>query len=101
MSETATHPVQQTVLKQTRTVCPICLRPVVGATYEQAGKVYLERVCPEHGRSVGLICSDRRDYYLRHEVPHPPPSADGCCSPGPSHKTCIALLEITDACNLA
>jgi uncharacterized radical SAM superfamily Fe-S cluster-containing enzyme len=90
----------KTILKRTRTLCPVCLKPVIGETYESEGKVFLERTCPEHGIAVALVSSDRRHYYLRHEVPHPPPAA-GCCAPGGlGHRACIALLEITDACNL-
>jgi len=91
-----------TVLKRTRTLCPDCLKPVIGLTFEHERKVYLERTCPEHGVRVALLSSDRRHYYLRHEVPHPAPAAS-CCAPtgaSPGHKACIALLEITDACNL-
>jgi uncharacterized radical SAM superfamily Fe-S cluster-containing enzyme/prolipoprotein diacylglyceryltransferase len=87
--------------KETRTLCPTCLEPVIGQTYEQDGKVYLRRLCPEHGEFVALVSSDRRHYYLRDEVPHPPLEAESCCcSAGPGHRSCVALLELTDACNL-
>jgi uncharacterized radical SAM superfamily Fe-S cluster-containing enzyme len=101
------------VLKTTRTLCPTCLRPVEGTLVVRGGRVYLERHCAEHGDTAALANSDRRLYYLRHEVPHAPlpelsttlpilansaAARECCCSPG--HKTCIALLEITGACNL-
>jgi hypothetical protein len=73
---------------------------VLGTTFEHDGKVYLERTCPQHGTVVALVSSDRRSYWLRGEVPHPPPAEGACCGPGPAHRTCIALLEITEACNL-
>lgn len=88
------------VLKQTRTICPECLRALEGTTFESGGRVYLERTCPEHGRTVALIASDRSLYWLRDEVSHPPPDAESSCATGPAHRSCIALLEITDACNL-
>jgi len=101
------------VLKRTRTLCPACLKPLVGLTFESEGEVFLERTCPEHGVAVALVSSHRRHYYLRGEVPHPPP-AQACCAPttassrapspstalAPIHRACVALLEITDACNL-
>lgn len=89
-------------LKQTSTLCPTCLQRVPGTVFEQRGKVFLRRHCLEHGETVALVNADRRHYYLRNEVPHPPPSAPAtkCCS-GPAHKTCVALLEITQACNLS
>jgi uncharacterized radical SAM superfamily Fe-S cluster-containing enzyme/prolipoprotein diacylglyceryltransferase len=101
------------LLKTTGTLCPKCLKAFEGSIVERDGRVYLDRHCAEHGETAALVNSDRRLYYLRHEVPHAPPptllttlpildapkTRSGCgCSPG--HKTCIALLEITDACNL-
>ena len=88
------------VLKQTGTLCPKCLAAVPGTTLERQGKVYLTRDCPEHGLTEALVSSDRRFYYLRGETPHPPLGKEECCCPGPDHKTCIALLEVTGACNL-
>ncbi len=88
------------ILKETRTLCPTCLKPVSGTTFQQEGKVYLRRECPEHGTVAALVSSDRRHYYLRDEVPHPPLAKGECCPVTPAHKTCVALLELTDACNL-
>lgn len=86
------------VLKETRTVCPECLRPVRGEVIQRGARVYLHRVCPEHGEATSLVSADRQFYYLRDEVPHPPPA---CACGEPSHRTCVALLEVTDACNLS
>jgi uncharacterized radical SAM superfamily Fe-S cluster-containing enzyme len=88
------------VLKATRTLCPTCLADVDGWTFELDGRVYLERECAEHGRAVALVASDRAQYWLRDEVPHPAPDDASACGPGPAHRSCIGLLEITDACNL-
>jgi prolipoprotein diacylglyceryltransferase/pyruvate-formate lyase-activating enzyme len=87
------------VLGKSETLCPTCLRPLTGTAVVEDGKVWLRRECPEHGESVALLSSDRGHYYLRDEVPHPPP-AEPCCSAEPGHRTCLALLEVTDACNL-
>ncbi len=87
-------------LKQTRTLCPVCLRQVPGIVFEQHGKVLLRRSCAEHGETIALLSTDRRHYYLRDEVPHPPPANETPCCGIPGHKTCVALLEITQACNL-
>ena len=87
-------------LKQTRTICPTCLKPVSGTTFQRGGKVFLQRECAEHGTTVALVSSDRRHYYLRDEVPHGPPEKGQCGCGEPGHRTCVALLEITEACNL-
>jgi 7,8-dihydro-6-hydroxymethylpterin dimethyltransferase len=93
---------KQTFLKSTRTLCPECLIPLEGTVWEAAdSRVFLERTCPAHGSTRSLISSNRSGYYLRDEVPHPPPSQDTCGGPKASHRTCLALLEITDACNLS
>jgi uncharacterized radical SAM superfamily Fe-S cluster-containing enzyme/prolipoprotein diacylglyceryltransferase len=88
------------LLAETWTLCPECLRPVAGRVLLRGQGVYLERECPEHGRHVALVSSDRRHYYLRGEVCHPRSTGRCCCSGGPEHKTCVALLELTGACNL-
>jgi uncharacterized radical SAM superfamily Fe-S cluster-containing enzyme len=92
------------VLKTTTTLCPTCLRPLPGVTFQRDGRVYLRRECPEHGAIEALVSSSRRHYYLRNEVPHGPPAStgekQGCCGPGPGHRTCVALLELTGQCNL-
>jgi uncharacterized radical SAM superfamily Fe-S cluster-containing enzyme/prolipoprotein diacylglyceryltransferase len=89
------------LLKETWTLCPCCLRSVAGRVFLRNGGVYLDRECPEHGKQVALVSSDRVHYYLRDEVCHPPPAAGTCCcSDSACHKTCVALLELTDVCNL-
>src|SRR5436190_1566241 len=62
-----------TQLAATTTICPQCHRPLPG-------------------RAVAA-----------HPPPPPPPSSSSSSSSvaGPAHRSCIALLEITDACNLA
>lgn len=89
------------LLKETWTLCPQCLHSVAGRVFLRQGSVYLKRICPEHGTQVALVSSDRRRYYLRDEVCHPAPTGQPCCcSNAPGHKTCVALLELTDVCNL-
>ncbi len=86
--------------KATRALCPTCLKRMPGTTFERDGKVYLRRECPQHGASESLVSSDRRHYYLRDEVPHPPHTDEPCCSTTPGHASCVALLEVTGECNL-
>ena len=85
----------------TTSLCPECLKSVSGDIILRGEQVHLRRKCPEHGEMTALLSSDRRHYYLRDEVPHPPPSAEACCGGhGAGHCTCVGLLEITTACNL-
>lgn len=88
------------VLRPAQTVCPVCLASLTGQIVVRGGRVFLERTCPEHGPATALVASDRRHYYLAEEVSHVHalPLVSPCCGPG--HRTCVALLEITGACNL-
>lgn len=95
-------------------LCAKCLRKVEGKILFQDGKVYLDKRCPEHGRQRVLIADDV-DYYKRaREVFIKPPEQPnvnqtpikyGCpydCGLCPDHEqhSCVALVEVTDHCNL-
>ena len=43
-------------------LCPECKRKVIARIIEDEGKVYLEKFCVTHGRSLALICSDEKWY---------------------------------------
>lgn len=95
-------PAGAVALEATSTICPRCLRPLDGATFASAdGRVWLTRTCPDHGVATALVSASRSGWWARHEVPHPPPTEAEKLSVGPAHRTCVALLELTDACNLA
>lgn len=95
-------------------LCARCLRKVEAKILFQDGKVYLDKRCPEHGRQRVLIADDI-DYYKRcrevflkpPEQPnfHQTPIKYGCpydCGLCPDHEqhSCVALVEVTDHCNL-
>ena len=95
-------------------LCARCLRKVEAKILFQDGKVYLDKLCPEHGRQRVLIADDI-DYYKRcrevflkpPEQPnfHQTPIKYGCpydCGLCPDHEqhSCVALVEVTDHCNL-
>jgi tetraether lipid synthase len=95
-------------------LCSRCLRKVEAKILFEGGKVYLDKRCPEHGRERVLIADDV-DYYKRcREVflkpPEQPnhnqtPVRHGCpydCGLCPDHEqhSCVALVEVTDHCNL-
>ncbi len=77
------------------------------------GRVLLDRSCPRHGPQVTLLSSDA-DWYvraLRFDLPATPPAKPalattrGCpddCGLCPEHAqhTCLAVMEVTQACNL-
>lgn len=124
-------PAAAQLLKTTISLCPDCLSHVPAAVYVDAGRVLLNKHCPQHGPSTALLENDERYYRLSNkdrwgrcyapERVEELPLFDGgsCCGPGEtcgptvaspwphdfadqrSNKSCTVLLEVTDACNLA
>jgi uncharacterized radical SAM superfamily Fe-S cluster-containing enzyme len=95
-------------------ICATCYRKVEGKIVFEDGRVLMLKRCPEHGAERVLIADDV-DYYRRcREVFIKPPEMPlryntpvkwGCpydCGLCPDHEqhSCLALLEITDHCNL-
>ena len=95
-------------------LCSRCLRKVEGKVLFQDGKVYLDKRCPDHGRERVLVADDVEYYKRCREVFIKPPEQPqhnqtpiryGCpydCGLCPDHEqhSCLALIEVTDACNL-
>jgi len=101
-----------TPLGLTRSVCPVCRGMVDAEVVERRGRVVLRSWCPDHSWTEALVSSDARQYKdarrfarpgampLRVERDfHGCPDSCGLC---PEHRqhTCLALLEITQACQL-
>lgn len=97
----------------TNSLCPTCLKVIQAKVILQNEKVYLLKTCPEHGMMRTLLSSDAA-YYLRQSQYNKPgtlprrfqtPVEKGCpldcglCTEHEQH-TCLALVEITEACNL-
>lgn len=121
----------ESLLKRTSSRCPVCHAPCPAEVVKVAGlpaKVFLRRVCPEHGEAVACLASDARFYWLAQGKPENsrcagPSSAAtaGCCpaegaragtlgrnaQPGEALgvmeklATCLCLIEIVHSCNLA
>ena len=95
-------------------LCPRCFRKAEGKILVQGGQVLLRRRCPQHGWHTSLLADDA-DYWLAarekwikpSELPlrWQTPIKYGCpydCGLCPDHEqhTCLAIVELTDACNL-
>ena len=117
-----TLPSFKTVLKKTTSRCPVCHRACPGEVWkagEKGTKVWLTRICPEHGSHEACISSDARFYWLSKGDPANACGSDCACSADPAGttgtlgrnagkpgtpevlSTCLALIEIVDSCNLA
>ena len=53
-------------IKPTRSICPECLKAIDATIYEDDGKVFIKKDCPEHGHFQELYWSDY-DQYMRAE----------------------------------
>jgi len=100
-------------IKNTKSICPECLQVLDATIFEEGGKVYIKKECPEHGSFQEVYWSDY-DQYVRAEelrydgdgLNNPRTKTDkGCpydCGICPEHKshTALAIIDITNRCNL-
>ena len=99
------------ILDEVESLCPCCLKKIVGNKVEYEDGVYLEKSCEEHGFFKTLIW-EGKDYkswsdvekfktpnVVSSEVNKGCPYDCGICSDH-RQETCCVLLEITNRCNL-
>jgi len=100
-------------IKNTKSICPECLKALDATIFEDAGKVFIKKECPEHGAFQELYWSDY-DQYVRAEkfrydgegIENPrTKTVNNCpldCGICPEHKshTALAIIDITNRCNL-
>ncbi|MCE7737208.1 MAG: radical SAM protein [Candidatus Heimdallarchaeota archaeon] len=97
----------------TRSICPECKITIDAEILVRENKVYMKKRCPVHGWFEALIFSDYEMYrdFERYNKPGDIPLEfqteviEGCpsdCGLCPSHKqhTCLAIIEITEMCNM-
>jgi len=100
-------------IKNTKSICPECLKVLDATIFEEDGKVYMKKECPEHGVFQDVYWSDYKQY-LRAEKfrydgdglrnPHTK-TVNDCpydCGICPQHKshTALAIIDVTNRCNL-
>ena len=101
-------------LGQTTSLCETCLGLVPAKIVEEDGGIYYSKRCPEHGVMKTLVSDDpvywRRtlEYLKPGDRPLAPHTRTerGCpwdCGLCPDHEqhSCLAIVEINEACNLA
>jgi uncharacterized radical SAM superfamily Fe-S cluster-containing enzyme len=100
-------------IKETKSLCPECLKVLDATIFEEDGKVYIKKECPEHGAFKEVYWSDYGQYlrvekfrYDGEGLKNPRTSVvNGCpydCGICPQHKshTALAIIDITNRCNL-
>jgi len=96
----------------TTSLCPECLKKLDAKIIEFGGKIYVTRICPDHGNFRELMEENAGFYLKRGEYDKPGTVSKtqtsikrGCpfdCGLCPNHDqhTCNGLIEITNACDL-
>jgi len=99
----------------TNSLCHICLRKVEAKIVIERGSVFLQKFCPTHGTQRVLIADDAAYWQQARSLYARPPTTPrvlataqrrGCpwdCGLCPDHEqhTCLAIVEITEQCDLA
>ncbi len=101
------------ILKQTLSLCPECLERLDATIMERNGQVLLVKDCPKHGHFEDMYWADYESYKrfekygrIGKGVQNPrTKTVQGCpydCGLCPNHKshTVLAIIDITNACNL-
>ena len=100
---------------QTTSICTTCMRRVDAKVLFKDQRVYLEKRCPDHGKSRVMIAEDVEYYRRAREVFLKPsempdhfhtPVKYGCpydCGLCPDHEqhSCVTLIEIGERCDLS
>src|SRR5215470_17001527 len=98
---------------QTMSLCEVCLKLVHAKIAIEGDNVFYLKRCPEHGAQKTLISTDAayfrstKEFIKPGDLPlrHQSRTQYGCpydCGLCPDHEqhSCLALIEVNDACNL-
>ncbi len=107
-------PIQRQLPKFTKSLCPECQVLLDARVFEEGGKVYMDKTCPEHGYCRDIVYSDAK-LYLKIQswsfgdnkgvanpaIPNATRCPDQCglCGMHTSH-TGLANVDLTNRCNL-
>jgi uncharacterized radical SAM superfamily Fe-S cluster-containing enzyme len=100
---------EQKILRETFSVCPICLKKVKAQVAEKDGKIVILKECSEHGAFNETYWSRADIYYKAEKIKKPSskPLQDNCprdCGlndcPHHSSKTVMAVIDVTNECDM-
>jgi len=101
------------LLRETQSLCPVCYRLLPAIVFERNGKVYIRKVCPEHGEVEELYFGDVKLYhrfaywerkprgtrYVYVKLTAPCPFNCGLCQIHLQH-TALANIVLTNRCDI-
>jgi uncharacterized radical SAM superfamily Fe-S cluster-containing enzyme len=97
------------ILRETYSVCPVCLKKIKAQVAEKNGKIVILKECDEHGKFNDTYWSRPDIYYNAEEYKKPSctPFQDNCPSgcgvnscPNHVSTTVMAVLDVTNECDL-
>lgn len=97
----------------TKSLCPICFKPLDAEVYDEDGKILIKKTCDEHGEFVNTYWSDDKLYNRVKQfeptitsVENPSvekfgdcPNNCGLCEDHET-STVLGLIDVTNRCNL-
>ena len=100
-------------IKNTKSLCPECGKPLDAEVYDEDGKVFIKKTCDEHGEFVNTYWGDDKLYNKMEDfiptvtkIENPSvedeaacPSNCGLCSKHET-STVLGLIDVTNRCNL-
>jgi uncharacterized radical SAM superfamily Fe-S cluster-containing enzyme len=84
----------------TTSLCPDCLERVPGRYEDRAGGVFLARECPDHGTTTRRVWGSLDHWEWAADF-GPSPEHDGGDLAVADDHACLAVVEVTDDCNLS
>jgi uncharacterized radical SAM superfamily Fe-S cluster-containing enzyme len=87
-------------LATTTSLCPDCLEPVPGRYERRAEGVFLTRDCPDHGTASRQVWGSFDHWDWAADFGPSPTHDGGDLTVDPDH-ACLAVVEVTDDCNLS
>ncbi|MCK4429047.1 MAG: radical SAM protein [Candidatus Aenigmarchaeota archaeon] len=103
----------QKLPKETSSLCPKCVKKIPARVFEEDGKIWIEKTCPEHGKfreiyfaDAGMYNKFRKFGYDGKGIENPNTESTGnCpfdCGLCNKHKsqTCLANIAVTNRCDL-
>jgi uncharacterized radical SAM superfamily Fe-S cluster-containing enzyme len=108
-TKTELKKINKEVIRETQSLCPVCLKRISARHVREYDNVYLEKTCEEHGSFRAVIWRGEKRFPMeRWRGPFPviPEGAELPCVSGcglcqeHTQETCCILVEVTNRCNL-
>jgi uncharacterized radical SAM superfamily Fe-S cluster-containing enzyme len=100
---------EQNILRETFSVCPVCLKKIKAYVVEKDGKIVIQKECKEHGDFNDVYWTRADLYHIAEKIKKPSsiPFQDNCPYGGGItkcryhlSKTVMAVIDVTNECDL-